>query len=452
MAKRQARSAKTATAPKAETKTSEGVAEAAKGVLEVAGEVLADGAGEVAEVVANVAEVVAGTLAGRSHEAAATPPAPQPDPRLLDLDNRERRLAERERALMERDRGLTEREAQLGQAFVRMSAREEALARLQEDLSGREAALGERDEDLSIREAALEEAMALAAEMDEAQPSLEGAAEEVGDLLEGPAEIGLPPEDEGPPPPLVSVSAEEVRKAEETRKADEARRADEAKRVKIEAEQLMGLLADVPFLQFVEPRVKRAVADGTLDLASLLGFYGLVSRLMKDELDKGKLLIQRYETDFQNDLRDKDKALIDAKAAVTSLQEDFDRYRNRAKAEQEGMTGRASEELLRRVVPIFDNFERALAASAGSSNMEAVVNGVQMIYRQFEDVLRQEGLVAIRVHRGEEFNPKIHEALMEVETTEVPEDVIYDEIQRGYMLAGRLFRPALVKVARKPAG
>ncbi len=74
-----------------------------------------------------------------------------------------------------------------------------------------------------------------------------------------------------------------------------------------------------------------------------------------------------------------------------------------------------------------------------------------MIHRQFEDVLAKEGLVPIKA-AGLPFDPRVHEALMEVETTDVADDMVYEEVQRGYYLAGKVFRPALVKVARRPAG
>jgi molecular chaperone GrpE len=175
-----------------------------------------------------------------------------------------------------------------------------------------------------------------------------------------------------------------------------------------------------------------------------------VTRLIRDEWDKMRQLVARQDEEYRRVLREKEKALVDANAAVTSLQEDFERHRNRSRNEQEGMTVRANEELLRRVVPISDNFARALAASETATNVEAVLSGVKKIYRLFDDVLSQEGLVPIKAEKGDAFNPKVHEALMEIETIEVADDAIYEVVQRGYMLGGKVFRPALVKVAREP--
>ncbi|MBM3463202.1 MAG: nucleotide exchange factor GrpE [Armatimonadetes bacterium] len=347
--------------------------------------------------------------------------------------------AESERAMGVRERALRLLELSLADREDALSGREKAVA-------VKEHALQEREDDLSIREAALDEAMSLASEMGgvptpkkRAEPEvlLEGVSDlEV--MLEGapdiPEPVAAPPEPEKPAAPTISP---------EDDKAAAARRDEELRKIRAESQALMDLVGDQPFLQFVEPRLRRAESDGTLDMASLLGFYGLVARLIKEELDK----MRRVLVHAEHEAVESAKAVSVEKAAIISLQEDFDRYRKRTKSEQEGMTVRANEELLRRVIPVADDFKRALKASSGATNVESVLSGVQMISRQFDDILSREGLVPIPASMGTPFDPKVHEALKLVETDEVPEDTICEEMQRGYYLGGKVFRPAMVYVA-----
>lgn len=393
--------------------------------------------------------------------APATSAAPGNGSAVLDAT-----LREREAELAERERGLDLREKALRLLERTLADQDDAVREARQKLISLEKSLGEREDDLCIREAALDEAMLLATEMGPEKPgAIEGIADGSGDLLEGPPDA-MEAFLEGPSPlaePLPSVAPQDKSAPMEqkvplavpppaTSEQDVARRAEEAKKLQAEAEALLALVGDLSFLEFIEPRVKRQLNEKTLDAASMVGYYGLVARLLKEELDKTRQFFSRQEHDMALELRDKDKALLEANATVTGLQEDFERYRNRAKVEQEGMSLRANEDLLRRIVPIADNFARALSASANVTNVEAVLSGVQMIYRMFDDILSQEGLVPIKATRGTPFDPKVHEALMEVETDEFPEDSIYDEVQRGYYLAGKVFRPGLVKVTRPSRG
>ena len=129
------------------------------------------------------------------------------------------------------------------------------------------------------------------------------------------------------------------------------------------------------------------------------------------------------------------------------LQADFDNYRKRSRRDlQEGII-RANEELVRQLLPVLDNLERALAVDSDAS-AASIREGVQLVYRQFLDILSKEGLEPIEA-LGEDFDPTLHEAVM-VETVEDPEmeNRILQEFQKGYTFRERVLRAAVVKVGK----
>lgn len=127
-------------------------------------------------------------------------------------------------------------------------------------------------------------------------------------------------------------------------------------------------------------------------------------------------------------------------------QADFDNYRKRTLREREEQAKYASMHLVEQLLPVLDNFERALAAAEGNKDAEAMHKGVEMIYRQFFQVLEQEGLKPIPAV-GEPFNPEIHQAVMQVESEEHGEGIVVEELQKGYFIKDKVLRPTMVKVS-----
>ncbi|MGA2966367.1 MAG: nucleotide exchange factor GrpE [Terriglobales bacterium] len=138
-------------------------------------------------------------------------------------------------------------------------------------------------------------------------------------------------------------------------------------------------------------------------------------------------------------------ALLDR---LARLQAEFDNARKRAAREQQDFREFAAADVIRNFLPTLDSFERALKASADSTEFR---NGVELIYRQFQDALQKIGVQPI-LALGQAFDPRIHEAIEMVETTEVPDHHVFDELQRGYKYKERLLRPAMVRVARNSQG
>jgi len=130
---------------------------------------------------------------------------------------------------------------------------------------------------------------------------------------------------------------------------------------------------------------------------------------------------------------------------LARLQADFENYRRRTAREKEELVKFATEQLIVSLLPVIDNFERALAS--GCENPDKLLEGVEMIYRQLFDLLAAEGLVPIPAV-GERFDPARHEAVSQVESSEHVDDTILEEFRRGYYLKDKVIRPSMVKVAR----
>src|SRR5260370_9085388 len=142
-------------------------------------------------------------------------------------------------------------------------------------------------------------------------------------------------------------------------------------------------------------------------------------------------------------------ALLDR---LERLQAEFDNARKRAVREQQEFREFAAADVIKNFLPILDSFERALKAGGDSnSNSNDFRNGIELIYRQFQDALQKIGVQPI-VSVGQAFDPRVHEAVEMVDTSEVPDHHVLDELQRGSMCKEPLLRPAMVRVARNARG
>ncbi len=138
-------------------------------------------------------------------------------------------------------------------------------------------------------------------------------------------------------------------------------------------------------------------------------------------------------------------ALLDR---LARLQAEFDNARKRAVREQQEFREFAAADVVKSILPILDSFERALKAGGDAGDFR---NGVELIYRQFQDALQKIGVQPIAA-MGQAFDPRFHEAIEMVDTTEAPDHQVVDELQRGYKYKERLLRPAMVRVARNSGG
>ncbi len=126
------------------------------------------------------------------------------------------------------------------------------------------------------------------------------------------------------------------------------------------------------------------------------------------------------------------------------LKADFVNFRKRTAREKMAIGIKAKIELLSEILPIVDSFERALDVKTEDQEFK---KGVEMIYKQFVNTLKQEGLTKIEA-KGEEFDPEYHEAVCQVEDSDLESGIIAEEIEKGYKFEDRVVRPAKVKVAK----
>lgn len=128
---------------------------------------------------------------------------------------------------------------------------------------------------------------------------------------------------------------------------------------------------------------------------------------------------------------------------------DFDNYRRRTRAELEQSRKFGIEDFVIRLLPILDNFERAIKTAEEIEDFDALHGGVVLILRQLRDVLEKEGIKPIEAE-GQQFDPVLHEAVMREDTDEYPDNSIIEEFQKGYILGDKVIRPSMVKVASHP--
>lgn len=133
-------------------------------------------------------------------------------------------------------------------------------------------------------------------------------------------------------------------------------------------------------------------------------------------------------------------------ARALRVQADFDNFRRRTQKEKEDLAQYATSKLVAELLPVLDNFERALLTTPVNPEFEAFSKGVNMIFRQLEGVLKAEGLTALETV-GQPFNPEYHQAIMQVESEEYEEGFVTEEVQKGYLLKDKILRPAMVKVS-----
>ena len=132
---------------------------------------------------------------------------------------------------------------------------------------------------------------------------------------------------------------------------------------------------------------------------------------------------------------------------ILRLQADFDNYRRRTRQEQSELSAFVTQNLIKELLPVIDNFERALS-SRPTDDPSGFGAGVEMIFRQLYGVLEKQGITTVDAV-GSLFDPNRHEAILKDTESDQPEGTVVAELQKGYAVGGKVIRPALVKVAGK---
>ncbi len=130
------------------------------------------------------------------------------------------------------------------------------------------------------------------------------------------------------------------------------------------------------------------------------------------------------------------------------LKREFKSYKQRILREKEILKGSAAEELIKEFLPILDDFELAIDSAKTSKNFSRFAEGVRMIFNRVREVLKKQGVKPIKA-KGEEFNPHLHEAMGMIDSQKYPDNLIVEEMRRGYILNDKVLRPAVVKVNKR---
>lgn len=137
--------------------------------------------------------------------------------------------------------------------------------------------------------------------------------------------------------------------------------------------------------------------------------------------------------------------LEEAENRILRMQADFENSRRRARLDLEATEKYKSQGLITELLPAIDNFERALKMEADNDQAKSLLQGMEMVYRSLIDTLKKEGAEQIEAV-GKEFDPHLHQAIMQVEDENFGSNVVVEEFQKGYILKDRVIRPAMVKV------
>ena len=164
----------------------------------------------------------------------------------------------------------------------------------------------------------------------------------------------------------------------------------------------------------------------------------------QSEFEKKLKEKQKEIKKLAEDLKQKNDELDNLYDKYLRITAEYDNFRKRTAKEKEGIYSDAVVDVLKNILPVLDNVERALQF-ADSSEPEKVSDGVKMIYAQFIKSLANIGVDEI-IAAGEKFNPEIHNAVFHEEDENQPDNTVTDVLQKGYIKGDKIIRPAMVKV------
>lgn len=160
------------------------------------------------------------------------------------------------------------------------------------------------------------------------------------------------------------------------------------------------------------------------------------------EIDETNIQIKHLEEELATLRQEKDTLYNQ----MLRVQADFENFRRRSRQEFEQLSLYAGEELMKKILPVLDSLERAVACSDAADNGRSWREGVELTLRQFQSILKADGLEEIPAI-NEPFNPELQEAVFQEESDAVQGPTVVEQMLKGYKYKGKLIRAALVKVA-----
>ncbi|MCY7753249.1 nucleotide exchange factor GrpE [Bacillus haynesii] len=149
-------------------------------------------------------------------------------------------------------------------------------------------------------------------------------------------------------------------------------------------------------------------------------------------------MLEKQLKELQESLEEKENKLL-------RVQADFENYKRRARLDLEAAEKYRSQRIISELLPALDNFERALQLDPDNEQTKSLLQGMEMVHRQILEALKNEGVEQIP-SVGEQFDPNMHQAVMQVEDEAYESNAVVEELQKGYKLKDRVIRPSMVKV------
>ncbi|WP_379966131.1 nucleotide exchange factor GrpE [Ectobacillus sp. sgz5001026] len=162
--------------------------------------------------------------------------------------------------------------------------------------------------------------------------------------------------------------------------------------------------------------------------------------------------VEQEEQAEQEELSEQDKKIAELEAKLSEtenrllrLQADFDNNRRRVQLDRQAAEKYRSQSLVSDILPALDSFERAMKVEVNDEQSKSLLQGMEMVLRQLTEALLKEGVEVIEAV-GKEFDPNLHQAVMQVEEPSLESNIVVEEFQKGYKLKDRVIRPSMVKV------
>ena len=158
--------------------------------------------------------------------------------------------------------------------------------------------------------------------------------------------------------------------------------------------------------------------------------------------------VQATVSRLESDLKDRTAEVEALNDRLLRLHAEFENYKKRLARERSEFVKFANEALFLEFLPVLDNLERAVAMARSGMDAQGVAEGLDIILRLFQTTLEKAGVKAIEALEHE-FDPNLHQAVAQVESIDGRDNIVIEEVQKGYLLEGRLLRPTMVKVSKK---
>lgn len=168
----------------------------------------------------------------------------------------------------------------------------------------------------------------------------------------------------------------------------------------------------------------------------------------KEEKPAGEKEIEASDVEEIGELDNLKKQLDEEKDRYLRLNADFDNFKKRTLKEREEFIKYANEKLILELIDVWESLERGIENAKKTNNSSKLIEGIELVYKQFKNVLEKNGMTSIKA-LGEKFDPYKHEAMMQTFTDECEEDTILEEFARGYILNGKVIRYSKVRVSKK---